>query len=93
MTELLTLAGCTPEPLMSYLKALGVFRLVAEQADSVARGMWKGDRFVLESSRQAADLLPRRVPTDTDRRPVGSALRVLPRILGVLCSTGAQCNP
>ena len=24
--------GCTPEPLMSYLKALGVFRLVAEQA-------------------------------------------------------------
>ncbi len=25
----LPLPGCTPEPLMNYLKALGVFRLVA----------------------------------------------------------------
>lgn len=49
MTEPLTLAGCTPEPLMSYLKALGVFRLVAEQADSAVRGMWRGDRFVLKT--------------------------------------------
>ncbi len=31
------LAGCTPEPLMNYLKALGVFRLVAEQADPTAQ--------------------------------------------------------
>jgi len=34
------LPGCAPEPLMSYLKALGVFRLVAEQADPNARLSW-----------------------------------------------------
>ncbi len=38
----IVLAGCTPEPLMSYLKALGVFRLVAEQADPDARLSWVG---------------------------------------------------
>ena len=38
----IALAGCTPEPLMSYLKALGVFRLVAEQADPDARLSWAG---------------------------------------------------
>src|SRR5690242_1713576 len=42
MTEPLALAGCTPEPLMGYLKALGVFRLVAEQADPDARMSWAG---------------------------------------------------
>jgi CRISPR-associated protein Csx17 len=36
----IALAGCTPEPLMSYLKALGVFRLVAEQSDPHARLSW-----------------------------------------------------
>lgn len=44
------LPGCTPEPLMSYLKALGVFRLVAEQADPTARGFWSGGAFVLETA-------------------------------------------
>lgn len=43
------LPGCTPEPLMNYLKALGVFRLVAEQGDKNARGHWQGETFVLES--------------------------------------------
>ena len=37
----IVLAGCTPEPLMSYLKAIGVFRLVSEQADASARGCWR----------------------------------------------------
>jgi CRISPR-associated protein Csx17 len=35
------LDGCTPEPLMSYLKALGVFRLIAEQADPEAKLSWR----------------------------------------------------
>jgi CRISPR-associated protein Csx17 len=35
---------------MSYLKALGVFRLVAEQADKSARGCWRGGIFVLETT-------------------------------------------
>lgn len=37
----LKLSGCTPEPLMNYLKALGVFRLVAEQADPAASLSWR----------------------------------------------------
>ena len=43
------LTGCTPEPLMSYLKALGVFRLVAEQADPTVRLSWRGGVAVLHS--------------------------------------------
>ena len=31
-THELKLRGCSPDPLMSYLKALGIFRLVSEQA-------------------------------------------------------------
>ena len=38
---ILTLHGCSPEPLGNYLKALGVFRLVAEQADPAARAWWE----------------------------------------------------
>ena len=37
----LELRGCTPEPLGNYLKGLGVFRLIAEQADPQARAWWK----------------------------------------------------
>lgn len=45
----LALTGCRPEPLASYLKALGVFRLIAEQKDRDARGFWRGQHFVLRS--------------------------------------------
>jgi CRISPR-associated protein Csx17 len=43
------LEGCAPIPLASYLKALGVFRLVAEQKDPDARGFWRNERFVLKT--------------------------------------------
>jgi CRISPR-associated protein Csx17 len=43
------LSGCTPVPLMNYLKALGVLRLVTEQKDQEARGRWREDEFVLQS--------------------------------------------
>ncbi|MCS4505188.1 type I-U CRISPR-associated protein Csx17 [Arhodomonas aquaeolei] len=56
MTEHLTLAGCTPIPLANYLKALGVLRLVAEQADRDARGYWLNEQLVLDSSLDAAAL-------------------------------------
>jgi len=49
MTDL-ALLGCTPEPLMNYLKALGVFRLVAEQADPQARLSWRGGLAHLQST-------------------------------------------
>src|SRR3712207_9301805 len=47
MPNRITLRGCAPEPLIHYLKALGVLRLVAEQLDSGVRGAWHGDSFVL----------------------------------------------
>ncbi len=51
-----TLAGCTPTPLASYLKALGVLRLVAEQIDPEARGAWHDEQFVLDSRLDAEGL-------------------------------------
>jgi len=43
------LAGCTPEPLMAYLKSLGILRLVSEQKDAEARGWWENDVFWMRS--------------------------------------------
>ena len=51
------LDGCAPIPLASYLKALGVLRLVSspgnnvngEAADSAARGWWQNERFHLRT--------------------------------------------
>ena len=53
----LVLAGCPPTPLLSYLKALGVMRLVAEQADHQARGAWRNERFLIVSQLTADDLV------------------------------------
>jgi CRISPR-associated protein Csx17 len=39
--HVLELRGCTPEPLGNYLKGLGVFRLLAEQADPQVRAWWR----------------------------------------------------
>ena len=46
------LEGCAPVPLAGYLKALGVFRLVAEQAykeNKETHGFWQDERFVLRT--------------------------------------------
>jgi CRISPR-associated protein Csx17 len=43
------LCGCAPTPLASYLKALGILRLVAEQEDGDARGCWQAGHFLLRS--------------------------------------------
>lgn len=45
----LHLTGCRPEPLAHYLKALGIVRLVSEQADSEVRGWWADDEFKLRT--------------------------------------------
>lgn len=45
-----SLAGCRPEPLASYLKALGILRLVGEQVDRHAAGRWDGYGFTLRST-------------------------------------------
>ena len=56
-TNAITLAGCSPTPLASYLKALGVLRLIASPtssvsgtaADSEVRGFWENERFHLHT--------------------------------------------
>ncbi len=56
MTNQILLNGCAPEPLIHYLKALGIFRLVAEQLDPQARGAWLGDAFALGTEKTAEEL-------------------------------------
>lgn len=51
-----TLNGCAPTPLASYLKALGILRLVSEQADHTARGAWHDESFVLATKLSADEL-------------------------------------
>ncbi len=53
----LSLEGCTPEPLMAYLKALGVLRLVSEQRDPDARGHWDGGVFKLNTALDRDELV------------------------------------
>ncbi|MCX5741251.1 MAG: type I-U CRISPR-associated protein Csx17, partial [Proteobacteria bacterium] len=50
------LDGCAPVPLAHYLKAIGILRLVAEQADPEARGFWQDERFVLVTSLDRTEL-------------------------------------
>lgn len=59
----LPLLGCTPEPLMAYLKALGILRLVGEQKDPDARGWWRNDVFWVRSQ-----VLFRDATNDQDQR-------------------------
>ncbi|MFL6255957.1 MAG: type I-U CRISPR-associated protein Csx17 [Pyrinomonadaceae bacterium] len=57
MPNRITLRGCAPDPLIHYLKALGVLRLVAEQLDPEVRGAWRGDAFVLDIGKSEDELL------------------------------------
>lgn len=45
----LRLGGCQSQPLIGYLKALGVLRIVSQQTDRSARGKWHGRAFHLRS--------------------------------------------
>ena len=64
MPESITLYGCAPTPLASYLKALGVLRLVSTDANHVhgraadrkARGWWEGERFHIRTTLDRAAL-------------------------------------
>ncbi len=53
----LRLEGCTVTPLVNYLKALGVFRIVAEQVDPGATARWEAQSLCLSSSMDREDLL------------------------------------
>lgn len=43
----LVLHGVRPEPLASYLKGLGIIRLIAQQKESSLRAFWRNDELVL----------------------------------------------
>ncbi len=65
MRDRLTLQGCSPTPLASYLKALGVLRSLSSATNSVTgapadpnvRGLWEGERFRLQTSLGRGDIL------------------------------------
>lgn len=57
MNNAIRLSGCAPVPLASYLKALAVLRLVAEQADPEVRGCWEGEAFLLTTRLGREELL------------------------------------
>lgn len=51
----ITLSGCEPRPMAGYLKALGVFRILATQVDPKVTACWKDGVFVLSPSREEFD--------------------------------------
>lgn len=53
----LILKGCTPEPLMSYLKSLGVLRIIAEQKDPDVRGCWQDGALSIKSTLDEQSLI------------------------------------
>lgn len=55
-THVHRLDGCRPTPLAHYLKALGVLRLISEQADPGARGWWTEDVFHLATKLDKSEL-------------------------------------
>ncbi|MCA3011609.1 MAG: type I-U CRISPR-associated protein Csx17 [Myxococcaceae bacterium] len=54
--QTIELAGCRVDVLAHYLKALGIFRLVAQQADDEVRGFWRDSRFMLVTRLNEAEL-------------------------------------
>ena len=65
MVNQIILDGCSPVPVASYLKALGVLRLLSlrtnsvtgQAADENVRGWWEGIRFHLRTSLSQKDIL------------------------------------
>lgn len=55
--KLISLDGCKPTPLAHYLKALGILRIVALQADPSVRGAWRGGRFALLGALDREELM------------------------------------
>lgn len=48
--HIIHLTGCTPTPLVNYLKAMAILRIVSKQADANARLWWENEHAVLVST-------------------------------------------
>ena len=46
----LYLDNCNPEPMSSYMKSLGIFRLLSEQKCEDIKGYWENNIFVLDTN-------------------------------------------
>ena len=57
MNHEIRLYGCRPVPMVGYLKAMAVLRLLAEQRDPNIRGYWHQDVFCLQTEISPADLV------------------------------------
>lgn len=53
----ITIPGCNPEPLSSYLKALGLFRIISLQASKNTTASWESNNFILETELDRQQLL------------------------------------
>lgn len=47
--NIIELKGCKSDPLINYLKALGVFRIICKQKDKEARCLWKDNILVIKT--------------------------------------------
>ena len=43
------LKGCAPTPFSNYLKAVGLFKIIAEQKDPKITACWDNDRLILNT--------------------------------------------
>jgi CRISPR-associated protein Csx17 len=57
MAHEVVLHGVRPEPLASYLKGIGIVRLVAQQLDPAVRSFWRNDEVVLVTRFNEVDLV------------------------------------
>ena len=51
------LKGCAPNPFSSYLKAVGIFRILAEQKDARITACWENERLVLDTEMSREGIL------------------------------------
>ncbi|HVV00647.1 MAG TPA: type I-U CRISPR-associated protein Csx17 [Verrucomicrobiae bacterium] len=54
--NVILISGCAPIPLAHYLKALGILRLVTEQANTGVKASWQHEQFVLNTALDAEAL-------------------------------------
>ena len=57
MSNKIKLISCAPDSLLSNIKALGIFRIIAEQADFTVKAYWDNNDFVLQTNMTKDDLL------------------------------------
>ncbi|MGB7326602.1 MAG: type I-U CRISPR-associated protein Csx17 [Rubripirellula sp.] len=55
--DTIVLAGCRTQPLASYLKAIGILRLLNQQTDRPTLGFWQNDTFCLVTAMTPTDIV------------------------------------